>query len=171
MIQRRCYGTRADYAATVSRCATFASRDIIAAALSCKIFVRASSPIRASASALLVHSQPNSVPSVPQTMRSAPYSRTAASIAPGPNELQSTYTLARRKRDDGSSSFGCIEQAAVIHALDLVGNVAAEIVHQDHRIRVRREVVGEAQSHHHRGQARLHVERAVAAARIVGVAG
>jgi NAD(P)-dependent dehydrogenase (short-subunit alcohol dehydrogenase family) len=29
-----------DYAATVSRCATFASRDIIAAALRCKIFAR-----------------------------------------------------------------------------------------------------------------------------------
>src|SRR5437867_10387959 len=94
-----------DYAATVSRCATFASRDIIATALRCKIFARASSPIFASASALLVHSQPNSVPSVPHTMRSAPYKRTAASIAPGPNELQSTYTFARRKRDDGSSSF------------------------------------------------------------------
>ncbi len=95
-----------DYAATVSRCATFASRDIIAAALLCKIFSRASSPICASASALLVHSQPNSVPSVPHTMRSAPYNRTAASIAPGPNELQSTYTFALRKRDYGSSSCG-----------------------------------------------------------------
>ena len=42
---------------------------------------------------------------------------------------------------------------------------------QDRRIGVRREVVGEAQRHHHRGQARLHVERAVAAARVVGVAG
>ena len=31
---------------------------------------------------------------------------TAASIAPGPNELQSTYTFARRKRDDRSSCFG-----------------------------------------------------------------
>src|SRR5919106_1582028 len=95
---------REDYAATVSRGATFARRDIIAAALRCKIFARASSPICASASALLVHSQPNSVPSVPHTMRSAPYKRTAASIARGPNELQSTYTFARRKRDDGSSS-------------------------------------------------------------------
>src|SRR5207249_279595 len=94
---------REDYAATVSRCATFASRDIIAVALRCKIFSRASSLICASASALLVHSQSNSVPSVLHTMRSAPYKRTAASIAPGPNELQSTYTFARRKRDDGSS--------------------------------------------------------------------
>jgi vancomycin resistance protein YoaR len=41
-----------------------------------------------------------------QTMRSAPYSPTAASIARGPNELQSTYTFAFRKRDDGSSSVG-----------------------------------------------------------------
>jgi hypothetical protein len=44
---------REDYAATVSRCATFASRDIIAVALRCKIFARASSPICGSASALL----------------------------------------------------------------------------------------------------------------------
>ena len=36
----------------------------------------------------------------------APYKWTAASIARGPNELQSTYTFARRKRDDGSSSCG-----------------------------------------------------------------
>src|SRR5262245_24243553 len=95
-----------DYAATVSRCTTFVSPDNIAAALRCKILARASSPISASASALLVHSQPNSVPSVPHTIRSAPYKRTAASIARGPNELQSTYTFARRKRDDGSSSLG-----------------------------------------------------------------
>ena len=142
-----------------------------AAALRCKIFSRASSPICASASALLVHSQPNSVPSVPHTMRSAPYKRTAASIAPGPKELQSTYTFARRKRDDGSSSVAGVQQRAVIHALDLVGNIAAEIVHQDRRIGVRREVVGETQGHHHRGQTRLHVERAVASARVVGVAG
>ena len=39
------------------------------------------------------------------------------------------------------------------------------------RVGVGREVVGEAQRHHHRGQARLHVERAVAAARVVRVAG
>ena len=43
-----------DYAATISRWAIFARRAIIAAALSCKIFARASSPICASASALLV---------------------------------------------------------------------------------------------------------------------
>ena len=49
---------------------------------------------------------PNSVPSVPHTMRSAPYSRTPASIARGPKELQSTYTFERRKRAEGSSSFG-----------------------------------------------------------------
>ena len=104
-----------------------------------RICARASSPICASTSALLVHSQPNSVPSVPQTMRSAPYNRTAASIARGPNELQSTYTFARRKRDDGSSSFTGIHQGAVIHALDLVRNVAAEIVNQDRRIGVGRE--------------------------------
>ena len=59
----------------------------------------------------------------------------------------------------------------MIHALDLVRNIAAEIVNQDRRIRVGREVIGEAQRYHHRGQARLHVERAVAAARVVGVAG
>ena len=64
-----------------------------------------------------------------------------------------------------------VEQAAVVHALDLVGKVAAQIVDLDHRVGVVREVVGEAQCHHHRGQARLHVERAVAAARVVGVAG
>ncbi len=58
----------------------------------------------------------------------------------------------------------------MVHALDLVRNVAAEVVDVDRRIGVGREEVGEAQRHHRRGQARLHVERAVAAARVVGVA-
>ena len=38
--------------------------------------------------------------------RSAPYSRTPASMARGPNELQSTYTGERAKRTEGSSSSG-----------------------------------------------------------------
>ena len=59
----------------------------------------------------------------------------------------------------------------MIHALDLVGNISAEIVNQHRRIGVRLEVVGKAQHHHYRGQARLHVERAVATAGIVGIAG
>src|SRR6266852_2354303 len=95
-----------DQAAALSRCAVLTTRASIAAALRCRICSRASSPICASASAFLVQSQPNSVPSVPHTMRSAPYSLTAASIERGPNELQSTYTFAFPKRDDGSSSFG-----------------------------------------------------------------
>jgi hypothetical protein len=49
-----------------------ATRAIMAAALPCRICSRAASPISASASALRVHEQPNSVPSVPHTMRSAP---------------------------------------------------------------------------------------------------
>ena len=61
-----------DYAVAISRCAVFATRASIAAALPCRICSRASSPICASASAFLVQSQPNSVPSVPHTMRSAP---------------------------------------------------------------------------------------------------
>ena len=59
----------------------------------------------------------------------------------------------------------------MVHALDLVRDVAAQVVEVDHRVGVGREEVGEAQRHHCRGQARLHVERAVAAARVVGVAG
>ena len=47
-------------------------RASIAAALRRRICSRASSPISASASALRVQSQPNSVPSVPHTIRSAP---------------------------------------------------------------------------------------------------
>src|SRR5260370_10605253 len=102
---------RRHHAAAGSRGEIRASGASIAAALSCRIFSRASSPICASASALLVHSQPNSVPSVPHTMRSPPYRRTAASIALGPNELQSTYTFERRKRAEGSSSFGVSSSA------------------------------------------------------------
>ena len=40
---------------------------------------------------------------------------------------------------------------AVIHALDLVGNVAAQIVDDDRRVRVVREDIGQAKRHHHRG--------------------
>ena len=57
----------------------------------------------------------------------------------------------------------------MIPALDVKGNVAAEVVDLDHSVRVVREQVGQRQCHHHRGQARLHVERALAAARIVRV--
>ena len=58
----------------------------------------------------------------------------------------------------------------MIHALDLVGDVATQIVDADRRVGIIRKVVGQAQRHHRRGQARLHVESAVAAARVVGVA-
>ncbi|MNC98326.1 hypothetical protein D3C83_162520 [compost metagenome] len=37
-----------------------------------------------------------------------------------------------------------VEETAVIHALDLIGNVAAEVVHIDRGVRVGREEVGEA---------------------------
>ena len=63
-------GTRRTYSAAIWRCP--AARASIAAALRCRIRSRASSPISASSSALRVQSTPNSVPSVPQTMRSAP---------------------------------------------------------------------------------------------------
>jgi hypothetical protein len=59
-------------AAALSPCAVLATRASIAAALRCRICSRASSPICASASAFLVQSTPNSLPSVPHTMRSAP---------------------------------------------------------------------------------------------------
>ncbi len=65
-------GRGRDQAAALAGCAALATRASIAAALRCRICSRASSPICASASAFLVQSQPNSVPSVPHTIRSAP---------------------------------------------------------------------------------------------------
>src|SRR5665213_552778 len=56
-----------------------------------------------------------------------------------------------------------VDHAAVVHALDLVGNVAARIMDLDRNVGICREEVGETQSHHHRRLASLHVERAVAA--------
>ena len=49
-------------------------------------------------------------------MRSAPYKRTAASIDRGPNELQSTNTLARRKRDDGKYAVALTVEAKKLRA-------------------------------------------------------
>src|SRR6516225_11158997 len=54
------------------------ARAMIAAALRWRIASRASAPISASSSAFRVQSTPNALPSVPHTIRSAPYSRTAA---------------------------------------------------------------------------------------------
>jgi len=80
------------------------ARAMIAAALRWRIASRASAPISASSNAFRVQSTLNALPSVPHTIR---YSRTAASIARGPKELQSTYTVAaRRNRAEGSSSSG-----------------------------------------------------------------
>ena len=59
----------------------------------------------------------------------------------------------------------------MIHALDFVGDVAAQVVHVDHRVGVVVEDVGHAQRHHRGRQVRLHVQRAVAPARVVDVAG
>ena len=49
----------------------------------------------------------------------------------------------------------------MIHPLDLIGDVAAQIMHHDGRIGVIRQKIGQAQRHHHRRQTCLHIQRAV----------
>ena len=115
-------------AAAVSRCAVLTTRASIAAALRCRICSRASSPICASASAFRVqsHAELAAVGAAHDALGAvqahrrldrARAERVAIHVHLRPPEARRRQLLLRR-----------VEQAAVIHALDLVGNVAAQIV-------------------------------------------